>query len=217
MTKPADPQAFAFCEHAVANSHGIWHIRPLTDTGKHCGGGVDTNSLCDFVKARREVATGPKRPAHAGVTFGGWDIDVDVVEYLRRAHLGGVSLDPKTRGYGGVCTSCLTKYMTSTSELRTDGKTTWVNREVLLGRFSEKGIDVHVAGQCTDESCIPGPCGPRQWVRFKELMLEHHRVEVTDKVMPDYLRDLPCPYCHRGIDYKRCGCTQVLREKGVIR
>ena len=39
---------FSFCESAHAGPLSPWHIRRLTKTGKHLGGGADTPSLCDI-------------------------------------------------------------------------------------------------------------------------------------------------------------------------
>lgn len=58
---PALP-AYSFCESVTASGRAIWHVRPLTPTGQHFSGGIDTDSLCGAVK-------------HA---LGGWDIDVPV-------------------------------------------------------------------------------------------------------------------------------------------
>jgi hypothetical protein len=37
---------FSFCEPVTAASVSLWHIRKLTSTGKHMGGGADTKALC---------------------------------------------------------------------------------------------------------------------------------------------------------------------------
>ncbi len=73
-------------------------------------------------------------------------------------------------------------------EILTDGRTVWINREMLLGRFSRMGIDVHSQGRCIEESCFPGPCYRSHWEQFKQLMKEHHGIIVADKYMPDFLR-----------------------------
>lgn len=75
-------------------------------------------------------------------------------------------------------------------QVETNGQVVWVNSsEILLGRFSKRGIDVHVKGTCIDGSCSSGPCGLKEWVRFKRLMVKHHDIEVPDKYMPDYLKE----------------------------
>lgn len=156
---------YSFCECAVANSTNRWHIRMLTDNGPKYSGGIDSESLCRRVR--------PK-------PWSGWDIKVDFDELIKR-FAGDLE---------GLCKDCYSKYMTDTSEITTDGRTTWVNREILLGRFSERGVDVHVDGKCANDSCFPGPCGLSEWQRFKDLMLEHHHIVVPDDAVPDYLKEL---------------------------
>lgn len=41
---------YTFCESVTASGLSPWHLRQLTDTGRHLGGGVDTPSLCGQVK-----------------------------------------------------------------------------------------------------------------------------------------------------------------------
>lgn len=53
-------QKHAFCEGVTAGGL-TWHLRPVTATGLHCGGGIDRDSLCGVVRAPY-----------------GWDIDVPV-------------------------------------------------------------------------------------------------------------------------------------------
>ena len=55
---------YAFCEGVTASGL-TWHLRFVTVTGLHCGGGIDTDSLCGVVRAPY-----------------GWDIDVAVNETL---------------------------------------------------------------------------------------------------------------------------------------
>ena len=78
--------------------------------------------------------------------------------------------------------------MTTDYQIETDGRVVWVNNEMLLGRFSRNGIDVHIDGKCVGESCSAGMCGLEEWVRFQELMIEHHGIEIGDKYMPQYLK-----------------------------
>jgi hypothetical protein len=52
---------YSYCEPAWAAPLGSWCIRPLTDTGRKLGGGVDTESLCGRVLVGQ-----------------GWDLDVPV-------------------------------------------------------------------------------------------------------------------------------------------
>ena len=47
MSKPED---FSFCESTWAPPLGKWHVRRLTDAGNKFGGGIDTPSLCEFIK-----------------------------------------------------------------------------------------------------------------------------------------------------------------------
>jgi len=46
----------------MANSYSKWHIRPLTKTGQHMSGGIDTPSLCGRVDLK----------------FGGWDVACEI-------------------------------------------------------------------------------------------------------------------------------------------
>jgi len=43
---------YSFCESVTATGSSLWCIRPLTDVGRKCGGGVDTASLCGRVRVR---------------------------------------------------------------------------------------------------------------------------------------------------------------------
>lgn len=74
-------------------------------------------------------------------------------------------------------------------QIRSDGRVVWVNKPILIGRFSRMGVDVHVNGKCVADSCIPGPCRKKHWRQFQYLMMEHHNVDVPDRHMPDYLKD----------------------------
>jgi hypothetical protein len=52
MTDQANRLAFAFCESVTASNRSPWHIRPLEkDQALKKSGGIDTDSLCDTVKA----------------------------------------------------------------------------------------------------------------------------------------------------------------------
>ena len=56
-----------------------------------------------------------------------------------------------------------------------DGKTLWINGPcMLLGRFSERGSDVLVDGQCVEGSCRTTP----DWEHFVEAMMRHHQINV---------------------------------------
>lgn len=62
-------EQYSFCESSTASSLSRWHIRKLDETGKHCGGGITTPSLCGLV-----------RPYRAG-GLGGWDLEVAITEH----------------------------------------------------------------------------------------------------------------------------------------
>ena len=64
MTSGWSGGEFALCESVSATGAGPWCIRRVTSTGLHSGGGIDTDSLCGWVKAPY-----------------GWDLDVEVSEY----------------------------------------------------------------------------------------------------------------------------------------
>lgn len=53
---------FVFCESVAATGASPWHIRKLGIKGKMFGGGIDTESLCGYVKV-------------------GWDIDVEITKH----------------------------------------------------------------------------------------------------------------------------------------
>lgn len=77
-------------------------------------------------------------------------------------------------------------------EITSDGRTVWVNSGrtgCALGRFSRMGIDVHTeeGDGCFD--CAPGPCGPAEWLRFKESMKKYHGVIVSEEHRPRYLEE----------------------------
>jgi hypothetical protein len=59
---------YVFCEGVTASGSSPWHLRRITGTGLHLGGGIDSDSLCGTVKAPY-----------------GWDLDVEVAEH----HLKG--------------------------------------------------------------------------------------------------------------------------------
>lgn len=56
-----DDLSYTYCERLSATGN-TWHLRPLTDTGLHPGGGIDSDSLCGRVVAPY-----------------GWDLDVEVI------------------------------------------------------------------------------------------------------------------------------------------
>jgi hypothetical protein len=62
---PGEIPAFAFCEPRWAVMNAPWCIRPITATGLHLGGGVDTQSLCGRVHPVEDMGSG-----------GGWDLNV---------------------------------------------------------------------------------------------------------------------------------------------
>lgn len=67
---------YSFCESVTGI--GPWHIRPLSEKGRKCGGGIDTATLCGRVSP-----SGEKRP-DGKPGFGGWDLEVEITEH----HLG---------------------------------------------------------------------------------------------------------------------------------
>jgi hypothetical protein len=76
------------------------------------------------------------------------------------------------------------------TEIWTDGVTTWVNGASLLGRFGRTGIDVHrpLSEQSMDGECLfctHAFTTAADWETFKEKMLEHHGVTVSDRYMPE--------------------------------
>lgn len=64
MTEKWQGGNYAFYEGVTASGL-TWHLRLVTATGLHLGGGIDTDSLCGVVRAPY-----------------GWDIDVPVNEPL---------------------------------------------------------------------------------------------------------------------------------------
>jgi hypothetical protein len=54
---------YSFCESVHAGSSSRWHIRVLSPSGQHFGGGVTTPSLCGLVKPPL-----------------GWDLKADVTD-----------------------------------------------------------------------------------------------------------------------------------------
>jgi hypothetical protein len=79
--------------------------------------------------------------------------------------------------------------MNAEIEISTDGKTVWVNAENgLIGRFSQRGIDVHNRENNACLACIPGPCDLNAWKRFRVNMYWHHEIFIDNKYMPEYLR-----------------------------
>ena len=77
-------------------------------------------------------------------------------------------------------------------QIDSDGVTVWVNDDTCcLGRFGRFGIDVHHkfdpnADRNTEcLHCTHTATTAEDWEIFKEKMLEHHGVTVTDKYKPD--------------------------------
>lgn len=54
---------YSFCESVHASSMSPWHIRQLVDC-KKLGGGIDSSSLCGFVKSGW-----------------GWDLEVEITKH----------------------------------------------------------------------------------------------------------------------------------------
>lgn len=61
---PGEKPPFTFCESVTASSASPWHIRKTTDIGPKFGGGIDTPSLCERVRAGH-----------------GWDLEVRITEH----------------------------------------------------------------------------------------------------------------------------------------
>lgn len=74
---------YSFCESVTATSFSPWHIRKLTDAGRKLTGGIDTDSLCERVKA----------------SCGGWDLRVEIT----KSQLSGTH----------ICKTCLIKFAES--------------------------------------------------------------------------------------------------------
>jgi len=80
-SKPeSTPTEYSYCESIGASGAATWHIRPLTSSGRHLSGGIDTDSLCGHVKC----------------AAGGWDIDVPVRGLDTLAHTEGFCLSCHT-------------------------------------------------------------------------------------------------------------------------
>ena len=61
---PGERQAFTFCESTWSSGLGLWCIRKPSEVGPKFGGGIDTSSLCEHVKAGN-----------------GWDLEVRITEH----------------------------------------------------------------------------------------------------------------------------------------
>ena len=80
-------------------------------------------------------------------------------------------------------------------EVMSDGRTVWVNAAdgCCVGRFSEKGIDVHYNAekqllfgrQCLQ--CKRGPTDLADWYEFKHAMHLHYTITVAEKHRPKFL------------------------------
>lgn len=75
-------------------------------------------------------------------------------------------------------------------------KAVWINDKAgCIGRFGWMGIDVHasmdnqLAGGSECRFCTHGPVTLPDWKIFKEAMLEHHQVNLTDMPPPKWLRE----------------------------
>src|SRR5690606_16852883 len=85
---PTEHDVWSYCEPATAILN-TWHIRRLTDTGRHLSGGVDTPSLCGRVDPAK---------------FGGWDLGAPFSwEEARR-----LCTQPFHGGGWMVCPGCVT-------------------------------------------------------------------------------------------------------------
>lgn len=84
------------------------------------------------------------------------------------------------------------------AQISSDGRTVWVNdQHINLGRFSARGIDVHataaaqVAGGGHCLMCRPGPATASDWRDFKDAMLKHHGVRISEEFRPEFLDNVP--------------------------
>lgn len=84
---------YSLCESVTASSISPWCIRPLTETGKHLTGGVDTPSLCGRVREHY-----------------GWDLALDFLVYYTRCR----RLPNTGKGVGRLCGRCLAIYQAIT-------------------------------------------------------------------------------------------------------
>jgi hypothetical protein len=67
-----------------------------------------------------------------------------------------------------------------------DGTVVWVNRSTgCIGRFGKNGIDVHSVDTSTCLHCTHERATKKNWEVFKEKMLEHHLVVVTNIHKPE--------------------------------
>lgn len=73
-------------------------------------------------------------------------------------------------------------------QVETNGDTLWINTHTMLGRFSPRGSDVHVGGECRPDTCTSKP----SWHHFVKGMKKHHNIDVSPfKVSLDW--DVPEP------------------------
>lgn len=97
--QPDEEPTFVFCESVFGI--GPWHIRRLSDQGFKLGGGIDTPSLCDFVRPMGDFPDGKRG-------FGGWDLEVRITE----AHLA-----PAAKGERRICCEkCANLYREATKK-----------------------------------------------------------------------------------------------------
>lgn len=76
-------------------------------------------------------------------------------------------------------------------EAFSDGTTVWVNgSDGLIGRFGPRGVDVHADGKCLPNTCTSTLARQtvEDWRRFRHLLLQYHNVNVSDSLMPKWLR-----------------------------
>jgi hypothetical protein len=73
------------------------------------------------------------------------------------------------------------------AEITTDGRTVWINRPILIGRFCPISGEV-VVGRDVETRVHPDKKpGQADWEWFKARMLEEHRVDVEDSFRPGYV------------------------------
>lgn len=70
-------------------------------------------------------------------------------------------------------------------QVSTDGTVVWVNTAYAnIGRFGRFGIDVHDKDATGCLHCTHTMTTAEDWEIFKQKMLEHHEVVVTDEFKP---------------------------------
>jgi predicted methyltransferase len=70
-------------------------------------------------------------------------------------------------------------------DVRSDGRVVWVDGiQGCVGRFGERGIDIHTADTTACLHCTHGSTSAEDWLVFQQKMLEHYDVVITDEHRP---------------------------------